>query len=451
MFKSKLKENRLRLGLTQKQLAERIFVSREAVSKWEQGRGLPEKESLQRLAELFGVAEGALLTEDDLHEAVDENASDAEKSRRRLFVFSIIASILVTALASALIAFAFIYHAMSWASEETYTLIDVEMSEDSEGKKSLVRLSGENSKGRSTFSSASFKETSFYDETGSYLKDPWSKMALRKDDVFKLVGVETAQKNLYGRAKNNSLVIRSFYLVSHPFEQAQFLYGVGLHIGDDNSFSPTGDNSAFAAYCLTDPTGSHLISEEANNLSDFSVNFLYSDEPGKGKVTTSFTVCLDPEKTGDKFFTYDFLGGTGHWTVTYHDFVNNKDLAPQRTSLSVGSVSAAFVGINDLLRSDGHYDYDQWTITVKMKKNPSRYHVAFYDANSTILSQSDVHSLAEASALSLPDTRDFALVSEYGPTGTFVARTTVDKGKDFPFAFSNAYGIFPTNHSRVAL
>lgn len=50
MFKDKLKENRLKSGLSQEELAQKVFVSRSAIAKWEQGRGLPEDESLDRLA-----------------------------------------------------------------------------------------------------------------------------------------------------------------------------------------------------------------------------------------------------------------------------------------------------------------------------------------------------------------------------------------------------------------
>ena len=43
------------LGLTQEQLAEKLFVSRTAVSKWETGRGMPGMDSLQQMAKFFGI------------------------------------------------------------------------------------------------------------------------------------------------------------------------------------------------------------------------------------------------------------------------------------------------------------------------------------------------------------------------------------------------------------
>lgn len=54
-FSAKLKELRLKKGITQAKLAEDIHISRSAVAKWENGLGLPSDESLKMLANYFGV------------------------------------------------------------------------------------------------------------------------------------------------------------------------------------------------------------------------------------------------------------------------------------------------------------------------------------------------------------------------------------------------------------
>jgi len=63
-FRDKLKQLRLQKGLTQAQLAERIFVSRSTVAKWENGLGLPNPEAMAALEELFGIAPQALTTQE---------------------------------------------------------------------------------------------------------------------------------------------------------------------------------------------------------------------------------------------------------------------------------------------------------------------------------------------------------------------------------------------------
>ena len=57
----KLKALRTERGLTQEQLAAKLYVSRTAVSKWETGGGSPNLDSLQAVARLFDVSVDDLL------------------------------------------------------------------------------------------------------------------------------------------------------------------------------------------------------------------------------------------------------------------------------------------------------------------------------------------------------------------------------------------------------
>lgn len=77
-FGEKLKALRTEHGLTQEQLAAKLYVSRTAVSKWETGGGSPNLDSLQAVARLFDVSVDDLLSTDDLIVlARDERRSSA--------------------------------------------------------------------------------------------------------------------------------------------------------------------------------------------------------------------------------------------------------------------------------------------------------------------------------------------------------------------------------------
>lgn len=65
-FNEKLQVLRKQKELTQEQLAEILFVSRTAVSKWESGRGLPSIESLKSIAKVFGITIDELLSADEI-------------------------------------------------------------------------------------------------------------------------------------------------------------------------------------------------------------------------------------------------------------------------------------------------------------------------------------------------------------------------------------------------
>ena len=60
-FAQKLKELRTRAGMSQEKLAERVGVSRQAITKWETDKGAPEMENLLALSDLFGVSVDELL------------------------------------------------------------------------------------------------------------------------------------------------------------------------------------------------------------------------------------------------------------------------------------------------------------------------------------------------------------------------------------------------------
>ena len=52
-FNEKLQELRKQKGLTQEYLAESLYVSRTAISKWESGRGYPSIDSLKAIAKWY--------------------------------------------------------------------------------------------------------------------------------------------------------------------------------------------------------------------------------------------------------------------------------------------------------------------------------------------------------------------------------------------------------------
>ena len=66
MFKDKLRMLRENANLTQKELGEKIFSSRSAVSKWELGNGIPSDINIDALCKLFSVTEEWLLAREDL-------------------------------------------------------------------------------------------------------------------------------------------------------------------------------------------------------------------------------------------------------------------------------------------------------------------------------------------------------------------------------------------------
>ncbi len=83
-FNEKLQELRKHKGLTQEELAELLFVSRTAVSKWESGRGYPNIDSLKAIARFFGVTIDELLSGDELMTIAEKDTEQKENHIRDL-------------------------------------------------------------------------------------------------------------------------------------------------------------------------------------------------------------------------------------------------------------------------------------------------------------------------------------------------------------------------------
>ncbi|MBR0403641.1 MAG: helix-turn-helix transcriptional regulator [Eggerthellaceae bacterium] len=81
-FSEKLQELRKARSLTQEELAEALYVSRTAVSKWESGRGYPSIDSLKELSRFFSVSIDELICPDEIiAAAADEKRAFADRYR----------------------------------------------------------------------------------------------------------------------------------------------------------------------------------------------------------------------------------------------------------------------------------------------------------------------------------------------------------------------------------
>lgn len=83
-FNEKLQELRKQKGMTQEELAESLYVSRTAISKWESGRGYPSIDSLKTIARFFGVTVDELLSGDEWLTIAEEDTKQKEKHFRDL-------------------------------------------------------------------------------------------------------------------------------------------------------------------------------------------------------------------------------------------------------------------------------------------------------------------------------------------------------------------------------
>ncbi len=75
-FSEKLQELRKSRSMTQEELAEALFVSRTAVSKWESGRGYPSIDSLKEISRFFSVTIDDLICSDEIITVAENDKKD---------------------------------------------------------------------------------------------------------------------------------------------------------------------------------------------------------------------------------------------------------------------------------------------------------------------------------------------------------------------------------------
>ena len=88
-FHKKLQELRKQKGLTQEELAEKLYVSRTAISKWESGKGYPSIDSLKALASFFHVTVDELLSGGEVL-SIAEDDRKRQHTHTRDLVFGVL-------------------------------------------------------------------------------------------------------------------------------------------------------------------------------------------------------------------------------------------------------------------------------------------------------------------------------------------------------------------------
>lgn len=76
-FKDKLKEQRSKHGFSQEELAIKLNISRQSISKWERGESYPTIDTLLKLSDIFGITLDELLKgDDDLTEEIAQKGRE---------------------------------------------------------------------------------------------------------------------------------------------------------------------------------------------------------------------------------------------------------------------------------------------------------------------------------------------------------------------------------------
>lgn len=93
MIGDKLKEARLKKNMTQEEVAEKIFVSRQSISNWENNKTYPDIGNVIALSDLYEISLDELLKGSDSFMKHLEESTDLVKSNKKLIGIIILALI----------------------------------------------------------------------------------------------------------------------------------------------------------------------------------------------------------------------------------------------------------------------------------------------------------------------------------------------------------------------
>ncbi len=87
----KLKEARMNSGLTQEQAAEKLMVSRQSISNWENGKFLPDIVSVLNMSDLYQISLDELLKGDQkMKEKLEKDVNVAEGNKRLILTVAML-------------------------------------------------------------------------------------------------------------------------------------------------------------------------------------------------------------------------------------------------------------------------------------------------------------------------------------------------------------------------
>ena len=90
-IEKRLKDARVKAGLTQEQVAEKVMVSRQTISNWENGKSLPDIFSIMNLSDLYQIGLDELLKGDTkMKEKIEKDVKVAKGNKRLILTTAIL-------------------------------------------------------------------------------------------------------------------------------------------------------------------------------------------------------------------------------------------------------------------------------------------------------------------------------------------------------------------------
>jgi transcriptional regulator with XRE-family HTH domain len=193
-----IKEERIARNMTQEDLAQHFFVTRQLISKWENGKSYPDLKQVVQLSELFDISLEGLLKEDT--GMVNKLTFDIKQKK----IFKIVISLLISIATGAFFYFTIIW----WIDSVPLSMSDIEITAIEKNilpeKKVVIERTGE------IVTLPEDVEYTIYFKTNRWMVNLYNIAGQKtySDDKGILVEV-SGERHLYKNKKESKIIIQS--------------------------------------------------------------------------------------------------------------------------------------------------------------------------------------------------------------------------------------------------
>lgn len=420
-FKDKLKEKRIAKQLTQEELAKLLNVTRQAVSKWEQGRGIPDVTSLKKLAEILDISIDDLLSNEETKIMVVEKNDEVKKSKR-LAIISVFACLGLCA--ATVIATVIIRH----NNEDDQTISDY--------KAKIVSTSP-------SFTVDSYGESRVLEvnDKTKILNPSGNEITQKSLNVGDYVTVSYAGKDPTKRVSE----IKVFDQAVFTELKGWFMYS-GILLSEPND---TYSGDGFISVVQHDVTGSLFgVETSYGSLRNIKVGMSESNQRGSSSVEATVYMDLCKLLTEVSLYTIDATGysfyrviGSPVWAVdpSYGLPISpialtgkRKYLSPQKDDYSPMSYDVTYL------------------INLSYVDALESATIDEYDVNDSLIGTIPVNGIGDIAGIKTADSTHYVVIEQTYKTGSakYTKRTAVDVNGTFDFQFSDPDGVIAAHYWR---
>ena len=427
-FSEKIKKIRVDNNLTQEEMANKLFVSRSLIAKWEQDRGIPSIDMLNTIAATFGLTINDLISEDEIKLITIKNNQEVQTNKKSLKLSIIIGVVSIFVL---LVTIIFIIIKINLNNDIKPVFLDFETKgEIIDLKEDVIIIANKEHQYEVKWDRIETK----IDRYGNKITYDFLKIGF-------LVEVSGSYNKAYNEYTFKEFIVTEEYLDDYE------IYGIVVTVNDtvptsiplwgtdydDNSWSDRPNNDMYPAYIYTLGTDNGEKGL-AHSYYDDEFNFYkYNNIIVGFEVELSIFVSLD---TKVNIFVID----NSEKGFSFYQSINATNAYSKRTQVNLNGYQ-----ISDILKQYSEENFCKYSYKANFKINichvfsPEKYTIYEYDANNQLINETTFSTYEEFQEMfkKAKEETVYCIVKQFG-NGTSTKKVYL--GEKYSFELLDDFG-----------